>query len=130
MNELDERTEWVATHIVDAAVAVHRNTGPGILESAYLHCMLVELRERKLNTRCDVHLPMTYRGSKLRLAFRVDLVVEDVVIVELKAVPKLLYSHEAQLLTYLRISGFKVGFLLNFHAALMKDGIKRMVNSR
>ena len=120
--------EAVATQVVDAAIKVHGALGPGLLESAYSSCMAYELRDRKLRVSTEVALPVIYLGNRMDIAYRIDLLVEDVVIVELKAVTHVLPVHEAQLLSYLRLSHVRIGFLLNFHVARMKEGIKRMVN--
>jgi GxxExxY protein len=128
MTQRNEQTEIVAQQLVDAAVMVHRHIGPGILENAYHACLLMELRHRCLDVRSNVELPVVYRGARVRVGYRVDLIVEGLVLAELKAVTKVLPIHEAQVLTYLRLSGTRVGFLLNFHAPLMKEGITRLVN--
>jgi GxxExxY protein len=125
---MSDSSEFAATHIVDAAMMVHSAIGPGLLESAYNACLAEELRRRGLDVRSQVPLPITYRGQRIDVAYRIDLLVEDAVIVELKAVAKLLPVHEAQLLSYLRLSNKRIGFLLNFHVPRMRDGIKRMVN--
>jgi len=114
--------------VVDAAVAVHRGLGPGLLESVYEVVLAYELQERGLRVDRQVPIAIEYRGIKFDEGFRADLVVEGKVIVELKAVEKVSNAHKKQLLTYLRLSGCKLGFLLNFGAALMKEGIVRTVN--
>jgi GxxExxY protein len=113
--------------VIGAAIEVHRHLGPGLLESAYEECLVWELGQAGLKTKRQVPLPVVYKQVKLDIGYRLDLVVEDKLIVELKTVEKLLPIHEAQLLTYLRLSGIKTGLLLNFHSALLKDSIKRMV---
>jgi GxxExxY protein len=115
--------------IVDAAIRVHSALGPGLLESAYETCLAYELRERGLLVRTQVALPVVYKAIQMDLAYRIDLLVEESVVVELKTVSKLLPIHEAQLLTYLKLSGHRIGLLLNFHVPLMREGIKRMVNN-
>jgi GxxExxY protein len=115
--------------IVDAAIQVHSALGPGLLESAYETCLAYELQERGLLVRTQVALPVVYKAIQMDLAYRIDLLVEESVVVELKTVSKLLPIHEAQLLTYLKLSGHRIGLLLNFHVPLMREGIKRMVNS-
>jgi GxxExxY protein len=115
--------------IVDSAIKVHSAIGPGLLESAYETCMAYELRERGVRVRTQILLPITYKAVKMNVAYRIDLLVQESVIVELKTVSKLLPIHEAQLLTYLRLSGRRLGLLLNFHVPLMREGIKRMVNN-
>jgi len=119
--------EKVAQQIVDAAIKVHRALGPGLLESAYQACMAYELRKRGLRTECEVQLPVVYDGVQIDVGYRMDMLVEDSVIVENKVVEKLLPVHQAQLLSYLKLRGCHLGFLLNWNVPLMKQGIKRMV---
>jgi len=107
--------------VVDAALRVHSALGPGLLESAYEACLAHELRTRGLRVLTQVPLPVVYRGIRVEVGFRVDLLVEDTVVVELKAVAKLLPVHEAQLLSYLRLSGHYVGLLINFHASRLRE---------
>jgi len=117
------------THkIVTAAMKVHSVLGPGLLESAYHACLLHELRKQGLGVASQVGLPVVYEGEKLELGYRIDLVVEDVVIVEVKCVEVIHPVHEAQLLSYMRLSGIPVGLLINFYVAHLRDGIKRMVD--
>lgn len=116
--------------IIGAAIEVHRCLGPGLLESAYESCLEYELKQVQLRVRRQVPLPVIYKGPTLEQGFRIDLFVQDSVIVELKAVECLLPVHEAQLLSYLRFSGCKVGLLLNFNVLVLKHGgIKRVVLS-
>jgi GxxExxY protein len=114
--------------VVDAAIRVHSALGPGLLESAYTTCLAYELRERRLLVRTQVALPVVYKTIRMDTAYRIDLLVEESIVVELKTVSKLLPIHEAQLLTYLKLSRYRLGLLLNFHVPLMREGIKRMVN--
>ena len=114
--------------VIDAAIRVHSALGPGLLESAYVACFAHELRARGLDVRTEVPLPLRYRGVTIDCAYRLDLVVEESVIVEVKASSKLLPVHQAQLLSYLRIAGLRVGLLINFHERHLRDGIKRLVN--
>ena len=114
--------------IVDAAMKVHTALGPGLLESAYETCLAYELRRRGLKVVAQLGLPVVYDGVKLDAGYRIDLLVEDRVIVELKAVESLQPIHQAQLLSYLKLSGCKVGLLINFNVLRLKDGIKRIVN--
>jgi GxxExxY protein len=118
----------VTGQVVDAAMKVHSALGPGLLEKAYQVCLLHELRKRGLRVLPEVSLPVIYDGIRIDAGFKIDLLVEDAVIVELKAVSKLLPLHEAQLLSYLKLSGFKIGLLVNFHVIHLKNGITRMVN--
>ena len=114
--------------IIGAAIAVHRELGPGLLKSAYEACLTYELVERKLKVERQKELPVTYRGVQLDCGYRIDLPVEQQVVVELKAVEKLEPIHEAQLLSYLKLSGRKVGLLINFNVKLLKNGIRRLVH--
>ncbi len=113
--------------VIGAAIEVPRHLGPGLLESAYEECLCWELGRQGINVRRQVPLPVTYKEVKLDLGYRLDLVVDERLIVELKTVEKLLPIHEAQLLTYLKLSGLGTGLLLNFNSAVLRDGIKRMV---
>ncbi|MGQ9630468.1 MAG: GxxExxY protein [bacterium] len=113
--------------IIGAAIEVHRHLGPGLLESAYEECLCRELELRGLSFERQKPLPLEYKGIKLDCGYRIDIVVENRVILELKCVDAIAPVHEARLLTYLRLSGLKVGLVLNFYAAVMKDGIKRLV---
>jgi len=122
----DERDEL--THkIIGACIEVHRHLGPGLLESAYEECVCHELYLRKLHFRRQAALPVSYKSLNLDCGYRMDIVVEEQVLLELKAVEKLLPIHEAQLLTYLKLSGLKIGYLINFNVPVLKNGIKRMV---
>ena len=118
----------ISGQVVDAAMRVHSTIGPGLLESAYQACLMHELRKRGLNVRAQVRLPIVYDGVKIGVGYRVDLLVEEVVIVETKALASILPVHEAQVLSYLKLSGCKVGLLINFHELHLKDGIRRLVN--
>jgi len=112
--------------IIGAAIEVHRAIGPGLLESAYQECLCVELGLRNLRFVSQLELPVEYKGLRVDAGYRLDLVVADSVVVELKAVERLLPLHEAQLLTYLRLGGYPIGLLLNFNVPVLKDGIRRM----
>ena len=114
--------------VVDGAIKVHSVLGPGLLESAYQACLAYELRKRGLEVATQVELPVMYDAITIDLGYRIDLLVEAAVVVELKTVTKLLPVHEAQLLSYLKLGKFQAGLLINFHAARLKDGIQRMVN--
>ena len=114
--------------IIGAAMAVHREMGPGLLESAYEACLAYELPERGLSVERQKALPVRYRGVNVDCGYRIDLLVEGKVIVELKAVERLEAIHKAQLLSYLKLSGCKVGLLINFNVKILKDGIRRLVN--
>ena len=114
--------------IVDAAVQIHQKMGPGLLETVYEVILAHELRRRGLRVERQVPIPITYEELRFIEGFRIDLVVEDKVIVELKCVERLSHAHKKQLLTYLRLTDKRLGYLLNFHEALMKHGITRIAN--
>jgi GxxExxY protein len=118
----------ISGSIIDAAMKVHTALGPGLLESAYEGCLAFELLSRGIPVARQVELPVNYCGHRIDVGYRIDLLVAELVIVELKAVDKLAPIHEAQLLTYLRLSRIHLGLLLNFNVTHMKDGIKRMVH--
>lgn len=113
--------------IIGAAIEVHRALGPGLLESAYQACLCQELRSRDIAFAREAPLPLRYKGLELDCGYRIDICVEDRVVAELKSVEELTNLHRAQLLTYLRISGKKVGLLINFNVPVLRDGIVRMV---
>ena len=117
--------EDLTEEILGAAIEVHRTLGPGLLESAYEECLCHELKLRGLHFRRQVDLPVEYKGLKLDCGYRLDIVVEDAVILELKCVERIEAVHQAQLLTYLKLTGRKVGFILNFNVPVLRDGIVR-----
>lgn len=119
--------EEIAKDTVDAAFAVHRELGPGLLESAYEACLCHELASRGHEVVTQVPQPIAYRGLSLDIGYRLDLLIDDSLIVELKTVEQLLPIHHAQLLTYLKLSKRTLGFLINFNVPLIKSGIKRVV---
>ena len=123
---IPKETDEVASKIVDAAFAVHRALGPGLLESVYEVCLLHELNKRGLKVERQVLLPVVYDNLRLDAGPDLDLVVEKRVVVELKAVEVLLPVHKAQLLTYLKLSGHRLGLLVNFNGALIKQGMQRI----
>jgi GxxExxY protein len=123
IGEKDPRT----AQIIGAAIEVHRHLGPGLLESAYEECLCHELHLRGLSFERQVDLPLCYKGLQLGCGYKVDVIVRQEVVLELKAVEKLLPVHEAQLLTYLKLAGKPVGLLINFNAPLLISGIKRIV---
>ncbi len=112
--------------VIGCAIEVHRHLGPGLLESLYEDCLCHELSLRRIAHQRQVHLPVVYKGIQLDAAYRLDLVVQDRLVVEIKAIDRILSVHEAQLLTYLRVSGHRTGLLLNFNHAVLKEGIRRM----
>jgi GxxExxY protein len=115
--------------IIGAAIEVHRHLGPGLLESAYEECLCYELSRLGLNFARQVAVPVEYKGLKLDCSYRLDLLVEDSVIVEVKALEQVLPVHPAQLLTYLKATGKPVGLLINFNVPILANGVKRMVNN-
>ncbi len=119
----------VSGSVIDAAMKVHTALGPGLLESAYEVCLMHELRKQGRKVFSQVELPISYDGITLDVGYRIDLLVDDCVIVELKSVDKLLPIHEAQLLSYLKLSGKKVGLLINFNVTRLTQGIKRRANN-
>ena len=124
-----DRLDRITKTIIGAAIEVHRALGPGLLESAYEACLAFELVERGLMVEQQKPLPVIYRGIKLDCAYRLNLLVEGEVIVEVKAVDRLAPIHQAQMLSYLKLSGCKVGLLINFNVKVLKDGIIRVVNN-
>ncbi|GMQ92304.1 MAG: GxxExxY protein [Gammaproteobacteria bacterium] len=115
--------------ILDSAFKVHTALGPGLLESAYEICLKHELIKQKLKVMTQIELPIEYDGINIDVGYRLDMLVEDSVIIELKAVNRLIPIHEAQLLSYLKLSGKKLGLLINFNVPRLKNGIKRLVNN-
>ncbi len=120
-------TEHVGSQIVDAGLRVHAALGPGLLESAYEHCLTHELALRGIDVQRQLPMPTSYHGTKLDVGYRIDLLVGSCVIVEVKAVELIQPIHQAQLLTYLRLADCRIGFLLNFDVILFKSGIRRVV---
>ena len=121
--------ENVAKNLVDSSIQVHTALGPGLLESAYEACLAHELACRGFNVERQKALPLGYKSVELDVGYRLDLVVDGSVVVELKSVESLLPIHEAQLSSYLKLGNYRLGFLLNFNTRRMKDGIRRMVNN-
>lgn len=124
---MDDAAERVVREVVDAGLKVHRALGPGLLEAAYEHCLAYELEARRLTVERQVPLPIVYEGLRLEGAYRLDLLVDRCVIVEVKAVEALSRLHEAQLLTCMRLSGHRLGLLMNFNVELLKQGLRRLV---
>ena len=117
----------IATQVVDAAFRVHAALGPGLLESAYEYCLVYELKKRALSVRSQVPMRIAYYDVQLDAGYRVDVLINSRIILEVKAVQELLPIHQAQLLTYLKLSGCRIGFLLNFNSIMFKTGIRRLV---
>ena len=128
MTEKD-RLDKITGSIIGAAIEVHRALGPGLLESAYEACLVFELAEQGLKIERQKPLPVVYREVKLDCGYRLDILVENAVVVEIKVMDRLAPIHKAQLLSYLKLSGCKVGLLINFNVKVLKDGIVRVVNN-
>jgi GxxExxY protein len=126
--QCDSNVNHITGKIIRSAMKVHSLLGPGLLENAYLACLAHELRKENFRVDTQVGLPVVYDGEKIELGYRMDLLVENCVVVEVKSVEAVHPVHEAQLLSYLRLSGIGVGLLINFHVAHLRDGIKRMVD--
>jgi GxxExxY protein len=124
---MEERIERVAREVVDSAIKVHTALGPGLLESAYQQCLVHELRKRALKAEAEICLPLEYDAVRIDAGYRIDMRVEDCIIIENKTVDQVLPIHEAQLLTYLKLSGCPLGFLVNWKVKLLKHGIRRLV---
>jgi len=124
---LPDAVERLARMVVDAGLKVHKALGPGLLESAYEHCLAHELQSRGLSVKRQVPLPIVYDGIKIDAGYRIDILLEEAIILELKAVDLLTPLHRAQTLTYLKLSGLRLGFLINFNVELFKNGVKRIV---
>jgi len=124
-----QHIEKIGRNIVHSAIKVHKALGPGLLESVYQKCLAYELKKVGLTVDCEVPLPVKYESVTIDVGFRIDMMIEQTVIIENKTVDRIAPIHEAQLLTYLKLTSFKLGFLLNWNVPLMKNGIKRMVNN-
>ena len=123
-----EELNSITRDVIGAAIDVHRALGPGLLESAYQVCLVHELRERGLRAAEQVPLPVRYKEVQLECGYRLDLVINDCVVVEVKSVETVLPVHRAQLLSYLKLSGHKIGLLINFNVRVLKEGVVRLVN--
>lgn len=121
--------EVLASEIVDCCFQVHKALGPGLLESAYQKCLVYELNSRNLKVESEVALPINYKGVDLDCGYRIDILVEDKILLELKSVEKIIPVHTAQIISYLKLSNKKLGFLVNFNVSLLKEGIKRFANN-
>jgi GxxExxY protein len=117
----------LSSHVIGCAIEVHRELGPGLLESAYEQCLAYELRQSGIEYRLQHPVPIAYKSVQLDCGYRIDVLVENALILELKSVERLLPVHEAQLLTYMRLAKVKTGLLINFNVPLLKSGIKRFV---
>lgn len=121
--------EGIARDIVNCAITVHKALGPGLLESAYQKFLAYELTEKGLKVQTEILLPIEYKTVQIDAGYRIDMLIENLIIIENKTVERILPIHQAQLLTYLRLRDCRLGFLLNWHTELMRRGIKRMVNN-
>jgi len=124
-----EEYEQIGSAILECAIEVHKALGPGLLESIYEECLCEELRNKGLKVQNQVYLPLYYKGRKLDKNFRIDILVEDVIIIEIKSVYDIYPIDEAQLVSYMRLADIRLGYLLNFNVILLKDGIRRKVNN-
>ena len=125
---MDKNT--ITSKIIGSAIEVHRQLGPGLLESTYQDCLVYELQQINLNVQKEVFIPLMYKNLKLDRGFRIDILVENSIVLELKAVDKITDIHKSQLLTYLKLGKFKLGLLLNFNVKILKQGITRIINER
>jgi GxxExxY protein len=123
-----EQYNKLSKQILDASLTVHKEMGPGLLESVYESCLLQELSLRNIKVESQVFLPLHYKGVELNKDFRIDILVENEIIIELKAVDTILPVHEAQIISYLKLADKKLGFLINFNVPLIKDGFRRFIN--
>ncbi|MGK7392247.1 MAG: GxxExxY protein [Candidatus Cyclobacteriaceae bacterium M2_1C_046] len=124
-----ETLNQISAVILDSAIAVHREMGPGLLEGVYQHCMVKELIIKDLKVYTMVQVPLHYKGEALNKDYIIDILVEDEIILELKAVEGILPVHEAQIISYLKLANKRLGFLINFNVPLLKNGFKRFVNN-
>jgi GxxExxY protein len=125
---VSQRMEELATAIVDSAFQVHSQLGPGLLESVYEICFCHELKKRGVEFRCQVDIPVEYDGIRFDAGFRIDMLVEDCIVCELKVVQELVPIHKAQRITYFKLTNNRLGFLINFNVTLIRDGISRIIN--
>jgi GxxExxY protein len=127
---VETRFDHVTHEIIAAAVAVHRALGPGLLESAYKTCLCYELAERNIRFAKESSIPVTYKNVRIEVCYRVDLIVEDSVVVELKSVDQIAPIHQAQVLTYMKLTGCPLGLIINFNVPKLTDGVKRLLSPR
>jgi GxxExxY protein len=128
VSRLDLRENRIGTEIIASAMAVHSFLGPGLLESAYETCLAYEVSKRALRARRQISVPLRYGDLMVEDAYKIDLLVDDLVVVEIKAIETVLPVHRGQVLSYLRLGGYKLGYLLNFNVTHMREGIVRMAN--
>ena len=119
----------ICNEIIGAAIAVHKELGPGLMESVYQYCLIEELTKRGLSVESELELPLVYKGKEIGKTFRIDLLVEDDIVIELKSVDELKPIHEVQLVTYLKLTNKPIGLLMNFNVPLLTKGVKRKINA-
>ena len=124
----DQEYNTLSGRIINAAIDVHKELGPGLLESVYEYCLVEELKRRNIKCETQVHLPIVYKGEKLEKEFIIDILVENIIIIELKSVEIILPVHEVQLVTYLKLANKKLGLLINFNVPVLHEGIRRRIN--
>lgn len=129
MKKSADELNQISNSIIGAAIEVHRHLGPGLLESAYRQCLAWELQQQNLVVEQEILVPIKYKQLEVENGYRIDLLVEHEVVIELKSVDVLLPIHSAQLLTYLKVTGHRLGLLLNFKVDVMRNGVKRIVNN-
>lgn len=127
--EISEELNALSYKVIGLAIEVHRNLGPGLLESAYQACLLYELKKAGLKVEKEIPLPINYKEIKLEQGYRIDLLIEDKLVIELKTVEEFTSVHYDQILTYLRLGNFPLGLLINFNSKILKNNIKRFINS-
>lgn len=129
MNELSEEINNLSYQIIGCAIEVHKILGPGLLESAYQNCLIFELKKAGLKVEKEISLPITYKNIELDHGYRIDLLINNQIVIELKTVEELTDVHKAQVLTYLKLGDFPLGLLINFHSKILKNNIKRYINT-
>ncbi len=122
--------EELSRVVIGCAIEVHRQLGPGLLESAYQKCLIYELQEKGIKVREEVPMPIIYKEVKLDHGYRMDILVEEKLVLEIKTIETFTDVHQAQMITYLKLGDYRLGLLLNFHVAILKHGIKRVINSK
>jgi GxxExxY protein len=128
VNMQDLNIDELSNIIIGCAIEVHRLLGPGLLESAYQECLLYEIKKLGLTVNKEISIPIVYKEVQLNHGYRIDLLVEDKIVIEIKTVEEITKVYTAQLLTYLKLGNFKLGLLFNFHVSMLKKGIKRIIN--
>lgn len=129
MDELNEKINELSYKIIGCAIEVHKILGPGLLESAYQNCLIFELEKIGLKVEKEVSLPIIYKEIELNHGYRIDLLINNLIVIELKTVEELTEVHKAQILTYLKLGEFPLGLLINFHSKILKNNIKRFINT-